>query len=404
MRNVTEQAETTEPLLSQKLYDTLRRADQMHTDNLLDMGSQLTDRGFLPQASQAERMARTNITELASSVERAADSVLGSEADALRYAQKQLEDLTRQVEREIGGDAPMPPRSLLAEMAARKISQIVWLGRREMPPANKARMELPERMVAPLATGAQMKLPRQMVARATIHNPSNAAKEIQQTLNKMEIAANRQMGIIMANKLQAETSKIVSAGRNKLRLEITAQRGARGGEQQQANNNSPEQQNNSDQPGENGQQQGGQNGGEQAQNGGGGNADRLRQFAERLGQNNRAADNGGPITGNNFVNWSDQLRNVEQVLDPSDLRNQLATVRDRVGALRGDYRNLGRRPSGETVKQQILLPLAQVRVWVQEELARQENASSLVPLDRDPVPEKYSEVVRTYYEQLGSAK
>src|ERR1017187_1845822 len=103
MRNVTEQAETTEPLLSQKLYDTLRRADQMHTDNLLEMGSQLTDRGFLPQASQVERMARTNITELVGSVERAADSVLGSEADALRYAQKQLDDLTRQVEREISG-------------------------------------------------------------------------------------------------------------------------------------------------------------------------------------------------------------------------------------------------------------------------------------------------------------
>ena len=75
----------------------------MHTDNLLEMGSQLTDRGFLPQASQVERAARTNITELASSVERAADSVLGSEADALRYAQKELDDLTRQVEREMGG-------------------------------------------------------------------------------------------------------------------------------------------------------------------------------------------------------------------------------------------------------------------------------------------------------------
>src|ERR1019366_7219312 len=103
MRNVTEQAEATEPLLAQKLYDTLRRADQMHTDNLLKMGSQLTERGFLPQASQVERAARTIITELAGSVQRAADSVLGSEAEALRYAQRQLDDLTRQVEREIGG-------------------------------------------------------------------------------------------------------------------------------------------------------------------------------------------------------------------------------------------------------------------------------------------------------------
>jgi hypothetical protein len=92
------------------------------------------------------------------------------------------------------------------------------------------------------------------------------------------------------------------------------------------------------------------------------------------------------------------------VLDPADLRNQLATVRDRVAAFRGEYRDRGRRPPAETVRQQILAPMAQVRVWVQEELARQENAGSLVPLDRDPVPEKYSEQVRQYYEKLGSAK
>ena len=47
------------------------------------MGSQLADRGFLPQASQAERVASTNITELVSGIDRAADSVLGSETDAV---------------------------------------------------------------------------------------------------------------------------------------------------------------------------------------------------------------------------------------------------------------------------------------------------------------------------------
>ena len=104
MKEVTEQAETTEPLLSKQLYDTLRRADQMHTDNLLDMGSQLVEHGFLPQASEVERSTRTNMTELADSVTRAADSVLGSQADALRYAQKELDDLSRQLEREIGGE------------------------------------------------------------------------------------------------------------------------------------------------------------------------------------------------------------------------------------------------------------------------------------------------------------
>ena len=56
------------------------------------------------------------------------------------------------------------------------------------------------------------------------------------------------------------------------------------------------------------------------------------------------------------------------------------------------------------MQEQVLAPMTQVRVWLQQELARKENANSLVPLDRDPVPEKYSEIVRKYYEKLGSAQ
>ncbi len=48
--------------------------------------------------------------------------------------------------------------------------------------------------------------------------------------------------------------------------------------------------------------------------------------------------------------------------------------------------------------------MTQVRVWLQEEISRQQNANSLVPLDRDPVPDSYSELVRKYYEKLGSAQ
>jgi hypothetical protein len=36
MQDVTEKAESTEPLLSEQLYDTLRRAGQMHTESLLE--------------------------------------------------------------------------------------------------------------------------------------------------------------------------------------------------------------------------------------------------------------------------------------------------------------------------------------------------------------------------------
>jgi hypothetical protein len=36
-----------------------------------------------------------------------------------------------------------------------------------------------------------------------------------------------------------------------------------------------------------------------------------------------------------------------------------------------------------------------------EELAKRQSREALVPLDRDPVPGRYSELVRRYYEALG---
>jgi hypothetical protein len=98
------------------------------------------------------------------------------------------------------------------------------------------------------------------------------------------------------------------------------------------------------------------------------------------------------------------MRDVEQVLDPPDLRYQLATVRERASALRAQYRQYGHPPDEKIVRKQLLVPMTQVRVWLQEEIARQQDANSLVPLDRDPVPDNYSELVRKYYEKLGSAQ
>jgi hypothetical protein len=86
------------------------------------------------------------------------------------------------------------------------------------------------------------------------------------------------------------------------------------------------------------------------------------------------------------------------------LRYQLAAVRERASALRQQYRQSQRRPDEQIVRQQIIEPMTQVRVWLEQELAHQENANSLVPLDRDPVPDNYSELVRKYYEKLGSAQ
>ena len=72
--------------------------------------------------------------------------------------------------------------------------------------------------------------------------------------------------------------------------------------------------------------------------------------------------------------------------------------------MRVDYRKDRRKPDWAVVELQVLRPLVEVRDQIREELARRAAEDPLVPLDRDPVPVKYSELVRRYYEELGRDK
>jgi hypothetical protein len=110
---------------------------------------------------------------------------------------------------------------------------------------------------------------------------------------------------------------------------------------------------------------------------------------------------GGPLTGENFANWSDRLRDVEEMLDEAELRGEVAAIRDRARAMRGEIKRHAKSPQWDIVRTQIAGPLVDVRNRVAEELARREKPDSLVPIDRDPVPTKFSELVKRYYEKLG---
>jgi len=97
------------------------------------------------------------------------------------------------------------------------------------------------------------------------------------------------------------------------------------------------------------------------------------------------------------------LREVEEMLDMPDLRNQLSGVREQARAMRTDYKKHSKPPQTAAVRTQIAAPLAEVRNRINEELARRESKDALVPIDRDPVPQKFTELVRKYYEKLGSS-
>ncbi len=116
----------------------------------------------------------------------------------------------------------------------------------------------------------------------------------------------------------------------------------------------------------------------------------------------RGTGQNGPLTGQEYTDWNDRLRDVEEMIDVPDLRNEVARVRDRARAMRIEFKRHSKDPQWPLVKAQIAAPLAEVRDRVAEELARRQKSDSLVPIDRDPVPNKFSDLVRRYYEKLGN--
>lgn len=110
---------------------------------------------------------------------------------------------------------------------------------------------------------------------------------------------------------------------------------------------------------------------------------------------------GGPITGDDFGAWADRLRDVEELVDQPALRDAVANARERARLLRLDFKRDQKKPDWAVVQLQILKPLIEVRGRLAEELARRDSKDALVPIDRDPVSNRYTESVRRYYEELG---
>jgi hypothetical protein len=110
------------------------------------------------------------------------------------------------------------------------------------------------------------------------------------------------------------------------------------------------------------------------------------------------------MTGSEFRDWSDRLGQVEEAMDQPDLRTEAGRIRDRARALRAEFKRHAKEPQWDLVRTQVYGPLTELRNRVAEELARAQSSESLVPIDRDPVPNKFSELVRRYYEKLGDSR
>lgn len=414
MKRVSEQAEAAEPLLAKELYDTLRKTAQSDTGKTLEMTKLLNQRGYGEQARKFEEKARGEIEELKTGVERAAESVLGDEAEALRQARAELDALNRQLNREIAQNRPD-----LAEPSEQREGAASSETKDGQQPRDGQRGERPQ------ADGEQ----RGRMAQSGEQQPGEAKQpEDGQQPGESERTTQTQ---------QPQPGQGEQRGEGERQQTETAQ-GQQPGKGQQPGEGQPGQQPQSGDGQQAGQgQQGGQPGqlaqGREGQNGESGgqretsrdddmqrSPSRLAEIAnaprqrggirggddtERgIGSGGGDEQQAGPLTGEKFVEWSDRLRNVEEMIDDPALRNEVARVREVAKGVRAEFKRHSVAPNWEMVQTKISAPLAELRNRLTEELARRESKENLVPIDRDPVPAQYAERVRRYYEELGRSR
>ena len=442
-QQVSEQSENTEPLLSRQLYDSVRKLSQddanavkeskqellregMLTQELLnrlnknadregagktmDLAKDMLNEGYLPQAAQAGRRARAGIDELKRGVERAADSVLGDDAEQLKMAQSELDKITDELTREIAQAQGQQP------------------GQGQTPGGEPKTGDPKQRQAGTQPGGERGQgAPGEPGADGEPGTPGEGNEPGQQ-LSAGGKKSGKQSGQGTGGLASADQKSGLPGGKR-------GQPGQQPGQDQQPGEAGAGGEGQPGQPGEGqaaGEGAGAGRAGQQARQAtrlaGGGRDGRNQPRAggerggldvnnilngggndggdERIGRGGEVGGmyRGGPLIGGNFAPWNERLRDVEQLLDSPDLRNAVATTRERARLLRRDIVNDGKKPDWAVVKLQILQPLVEVRARVAEELSRRDSKESLAPIDRDPVPARFAESVRRYYEELGKDK
>jgi hypothetical protein len=384
MRRTVQEAEETEPLLARSLFDTAKKAAEQSIPNALKDAERLADAGFSREAAESSRQAGRGIEQVREGVEKAARSVLGDEEAALQRARDELEDLTRQVEREVaraGGQGPSNDPSDAHGVAPRSGQ-----------PGDRG---------GPGREGQQA---------AQDQQPGEPGREGQRPGQRGE---SQQPGQDDQRPGQGQQGRPYQQPGQRGEGQQPGQGSQPGEGDQQPGQGQQGQQSGQGQRPEQGQQSGqgqagqpnGQGGNRQGDNarGGPGGLERLLDGLDNNAGGPGGAP-GGPITGDGFREWTDRMRDVEDLLQDPQLRSEAARIRDRVRGAREEFKRHSKVPDPAQLKTMIADPIHELRDRVAEELRRRESPDSLVPIDRDPVPPRYAEGVRRYYERLGSGR
>ncbi len=327
MKNVVQESEKSEPLLSKHLYDAIRKTRPYRPEDALKNAANFLEEGATARAQQAEQRASQGIEALKQGVQVASDSVLGNDLESLKRARQEIKSLTSELKAE----------QKLAENANSQTSS----------PAQQA------------SKSGDPETPGQ--------KPSTKSPSDQQSKS----GSPSGQGNSPVQLASGQTGK----GRNS---QPGSQPGSASGSGKPA----------------------GQPSSPKSLKGSPGNS----QGSPGGGQGGPGAPSVGPLTGNQFREWSDRMRDVEEMVGDPKLRSQVAQIRERAQSMRAEFKRHSKVPEGELVDAQILEPLAELQKILSDEISKRGAQTSLAPVDRDPVPEKYSDLVRRYYEELGSGK
>ncbi len=451
MRTLSEQAEPTEPILSDALYEAVRNAMTSQVEESLDEARDYAFYNRPDQARTAEEAASRGIAELKNRIEKAAETILGNEADALRLARSELDKLIEEskaeAERLAGGEgteegqAEDPTGSSqgkeegLAESGKEK-------GKGEGPgqpgegegEGESERVEAASHRFAS-GEGQSGEEPAESEGKAKGkgkgesqglgegETPAESLAESGKAKGEGKGQGEGEGESEAPAEGQAESGKAKGKGQGEGEGEGESETPAKGlaengkakgkgqgegqGGSESPDPNSPEGQSqgqNRRQLAASGSTSGGggalNNGGDDRHEGlptGGAFAGGPLFFDEAS-----EARQPGPITGEDYEQWSDRLGNIEEMLPQEDLRNAVARVRDDARAMRIDYRRDDLPPGAATINQRITNPLVELRQRIGEELAKLNRENPVAPIDRDPVPSEFRDLVRRYYEELGA--
>ncbi len=397
MQETVEQAETAEPLLAQKLYDSYRKTQQRQVDRRLQDTEELLSRGFDPQAREMERQAGEGIDQLREELEDAANSVLGDETESLQRALSELERLERSLDEELRQNNPQTSRQPgqgqpNQDAQPRGEGQQPQQGEGQQPQQGEGQQ--PQQGEGQQPQQGQGQQPQQGEGQQPQQGEGQQPQQGQGQQPQQGQGQQPQQG--QGQQPQQGEGQQPQQGQGQQPQQGQGQQPQQGqGQQPQQGQGQQPQQGQGQQPqqgqGQQPQQGQGQQGGSEQQGG------LLNQYA--------ADSPSSPLTGEGFRDWSDRLRDVEEMVEDPELRSRAARIRDRAREVRVEFKRHSKTPQWELVEQMIAEPLRELKRDVAEELLRRSaEKHAPVPIDRDPVPSEFADAVRQYYESLGSGR